>query len=238
MDKFSVRLGFWGAALAGVSLLGLCAAAAYWLTSAGGQDRWADFGTLFGGVAGPLISLLAFIAAAWAVTYQADQLTVLREQVRKQEEQTHHQDLLRTIEALAAALDASLRQPAPPSRYGFYPEGSSIGTALGCLGPRRVFGNGKNWLPVIDNMSEPEAIEANVKALRPASLAVVTDLNSVSWCLVRLLRAGGHPDVLDYYRARYVYLVRDLRTLSLHCRSEVEEFFSEVPSGSDEEEPW
>lgn len=229
---------FCGVACAGVTLLGACTAMAYRMTEESGPNRWADFGTLVGGVAGPLISLLAFLAAAWAVKYQADQLAVLKDQVRKQEELAHHQDLLRTIEALAASLDASLRQPAPASKYAFYPDGSTVGTAIGCLSPRKVFGTGSNWLAFGYNVSETEAIQADVKALVPAVLGVVTDLNSVSWCLVRLMRAGGHADVLAYYQARYIYLVRHLQTLSFHCRSEVAAFFTDTSSDDEHEEPW
>lgn len=227
MNKIRQAWTFCGAAGVGITLLCACAAIAYRLTAESGSNRWADFGTFLGGVAGPLFSLLAFLAAAWAVKYQADQLAVLREQVRKQEAQAHHQDLLRTIEALAAALDASLRQPAPSSKYAFYPDGSPVGTAIGCLAPRTVFGSGANWLAFGESLSETEAIQLDTAALRPAVPGVVTDLNSVSWCLVRFAQAGGHPDVLEYYKARYIYLVRDLRTLAFHCRSEVAEFFAE-----------
>jgi hypothetical protein len=198
----------WPYALAGFGAMAACAgvyfykfAPGYWFTLSDSSAQWANFGTFVGGIAGPLFSMLAFVAAAMAMVYQARQLQVLKDQA-------HHQEMQRTLATLSETIDRVLAEPTPNSwleELREAPQPNTLDNVILTLSTLKTFGpeGFPTWTAWMEGMTREDILAEEMKALWPQTSRLIRELDSMAWCLNRLSISGGNPDVESYYCRRY-----------------------------------
>ena len=177
---------------------------------------WANFGTYFGGVLGPIFGFLAFIGLLFTLVLQAKQLDAAHKQAGLEEFQ-------RTLSSCAVALDAILGRRLLEPLIGQVVAGASTVREVVSGGGHSAMSETTDYLA----LARRDKIVFSAKAAVNAEASdLMLELDHLVWCLKAYEDEGGRIKVLALYQRRYSHIVIFLDALGFITRgSNVDKYF-------------
>ena len=191
----------------------------YWLELSSDDSRWANFGTFYGGLAGPFFSFLAFLGVVITVILQAKQLDTLRAQANFEEQQ-------RLLSSLSATIDELLHgKPLKDTSNPFIKEfdDQTFFSVISRFGSHLLM---PTEASAMDAGYHEQKYATLLAMLQPTFVVMGIELQQLAWSLRKYEEQGGNENVVEFYKFRYVVPVCWLDAMGkLSTHNEVQNFF-------------
>lgn len=191
----------------------------HWFELSSDDSRWANFGTFYGGVAGPFFSFLAFIGVVITVVLQAKQLDTMRAQANFEEQQ-------RLLSSMSTTIDGILHgKPLRDSTNPFLRDqvDQTFFSVISRIGSHMLMPTEASSM---DAGYHQQKYETVLNALDPTFIVIGIELQQLAWALNRYQEQGGNENVIEFYKFRYVVPVCWLDAMGkLSTHDQVQAFF-------------